>query len=416
MRGLIFDPFAGISGDMTLGALVDLGLGPRWLVELVDGLGLEGVRVQIERVKRAGIDAPHVVVVTPPHEEHRTLASVLETVARLPVPARARERAAAAFRAVAEAEARVHGSDPERVHFHEVGALDAIVDIVGTMAAVEELGLERFYTRAVAVGTGELRMAHGVFPLPAPATLELLKGMALRDIGVDTECTTPTGAAILRVLTGGAPPPARSVTLRATGYGAGTRNPPDRPNVLRVLEVEVAEGGAEQELFLVQADLDDHEPEYLPAVREALSEAGAVDVVTMPVDMKKGRLGVRIEALVPEAAVASVIRELFLATRTIGVRYWPVHRQRLVRQVEEMEWQGRRIRIKRSHLPDGRVRSKPEFEDVMAAAQALGARPLDVLASIEAQLASKLERSGRERQIQDGRLPGGGSRTGGNRS
>lgn len=416
MRGLIFDPFAGISGDMTLGALVDVGLEPRWLVELVESFRLEGVGVRIERVKRAGIDAPHVIVATPACEEPQTLASVLGTVARLPVPQRARNRAAAAFRAVAEAEARVHGGDPEHAHFHEVGALDAIVDIVGTMAAVEELGLERFYTRPVAVGTGEIRMAHGAFPLPAPATLELLKGMALREIGVTAECTTPTGAAILRVLTGGEPPPARAVTLRATGYGAGTRDAPDRPNVLRVLEVEVAQESAEQDLFLVQADLDDHEPEYLPAVREALSEAGALDVVTMPLDMKKGRLGVRIEALVPEAVRAAVTRELFLATSTIGVRYWPVHRERLVREIDAIEWHGRRIRIKRAHLPDGRVRSKPEFEDVMAAARALGARPLDVLAGIEAELANNPQEGGRSTQFQKGRLRTGGPATGGNQS
>lgn len=386
MRALIFDPFAGISGDMTLGALVDLGLDGGWLVALVEHWRLEGVTLRVERTKRAGIAASRALVTTPEAEPHRTLEEVLGVVAALPVPARARERATAAFRAVAEAEARVHGSDAGRVHFHEVGALDAIVDIAGTMAAVEELGLEQFFTRPVPVGTGETRMAHGILPLPAPATAELLRGMALRETGVNAECTTPTGAAILRVLTGGAPPPTEAVTLLRTGYGAGTRDPSDRPNVLRVLEVELER--FEQDLFLVQADLDDHDPEYLPAVREAVAEAGALDVVTLPVDMKKGRIGIRIEALVPEAAVGAVTRELFLGTSTIGVRCWPVRRERLERDVTEIEWEGQRIRVKRSRLPDGRVRCKPEFEDVLSAARALGSRPLDVLGRIEAELAA----------------------------
>ncbi|MBI4540384.1 MAG: nickel pincer cofactor biosynthesis protein LarC [Gemmatimonadetes bacterium] len=389
MRGLIFDPFAGISGDMTLGALVDLGLEPGWLVALVEQFGLEGVTVRVDRVKRAGIAAPYVVVATPEHEPHRTLGQVLQVVAGLPVSESVRVRAGAAFQAIAGAEARVHGNDPSHVHFHEVGALDAIVDVVGAMAAVEALGAERFYTRPVAVGRGEVKIAHGAFPLPAPATLELLKGMELRDIGVDAECTTPTGAAILRVLTDGRPPATQAVTLRRTGYGAGTRNPHDRPNVLRVLEVEVSEEGIEPDLFLVQADMDDHDPEYLPAVREMLAEAGALDVVMIPVNMKKGRLGIRIEALVPEPALAAVTRELFLGTSTIGVRYWPVRRERLAREVTEVGWEGHRIRVKCATLPDGRVRYKPEFEDVLAAARALSARPLDVLARVQAELAAR---------------------------
>ncbi|MBI4521206.1 MAG: nickel pincer cofactor biosynthesis protein LarC [Gemmatimonadetes bacterium] len=388
MRALIFDPFAGISGDMTLGALLDLGLGADWLMKLVSGMALEGVEVRVERVKRAGIAAPHVVVTTPEREPQRTLEQVLAIITDLPVTAGARERAATAFRALADAEARVHGRDGGHVHFHEVGALDAIVDIVGTMAAVEALGVVRCFTRPVAVGKGEVEMAHGRFPSPAPATVELLEGMTLREIDVSAECTTPTGAAILRVLTGGARPPTE-VTLRRTGYGAGTRNPADRPNVLRVLDVELYQDGGEEQVYLVQADLDDHEPEYLPVARQALTSAGALDVVTLPVDMKKGRLGVRIEALVPERAIEAVVREIFLGTATIGLRYWPVQRRRLERDVTEIVWEGQRIRVKRTWLPDGRVRCKPEFDDVLAVAKTLGVRPMDILPRIEADLAAR---------------------------
>lgn len=374
MRALIFDPFAGISGDMTLGALIDLGLPIEWLRSFVSGMGVGPVGVQAERVDRSGIACTSLVLELPHEHAHRHLKDVVRIIDGAGLDVEVRERAVAAFTHLAEAEAEVHGTTADRVHFHEVGAVDAIIDIVGCMAAVRELGIERFYTRPVTLGRGWAEMAHGRFPVPPPAVLKLLEGLPVRDPAFEGECTTPTGATILRTLTGGAPPPE---TFRpvATGFGAGTRDPDDRPNCLRLAMVEVQGDGAEP-LVMLQCDVDDMSPEYLPPLQQALLAAGALDCVVVPVQMKKGRPGYRVEALVRAAEVERVRGELFRSSTSIGVREWPVTRQALPREEERVTWRGQPVRIKRSSLPQGGTRAKPEFEDVVRAAEALGIEPL----------------------------------------
>ena len=369
MKGLIFDPFAGISGDMLLGALVDLGLEAGWLRELVASLGVPG-EVVVERADRSGISCGRVRFDLPHEHVHRHLPDVLEIIEGAALPAAVRERAARVFRRLAEAEADVHGVAVERVHFHEVGALDSILDVVGGVGGLHELGYEQFFTRPVAVGSGAVEIAHGRFPLPAPATARLLNGLPVRETGLPEEQTTPTGAALLAELTGGARAPAE-VIYGSSGFGAGTRNPDGRPNCLRLIECEVREP-AGPAVYLVQADVDDLAPEYVAAAREDLTEAGALDVVVTRIDMKKERPGVRLDVLVPEPSLSRVVEAMFVATPTIGVRYWRTERAILERTEEVVEWEGQRVRVKRVRLPNGRTRTKPEYEDVVRAARATG--------------------------------------------
>jgi pyridinium-3,5-bisthiocarboxylic acid mononucleotide nickel chelatase len=382
VRILIFDPFAGIAGDMTIAALLDLGLDEQWLRDFVAGLGLGDVQIHIERVNRRGIAAPHVRFSYPPEKAHRHLRHVVEIIDRSSAPEQAKERAKEAFRLIAVAEARVHGTTVEKVHFHEVGAMDAILDVLCVMAGVSELGFDEFRTRPVAVGSGWVDIDHGRYPVPAPATLGILEGLPVTGMELRGECTTPTGAAILAVLTKGQAPP-REFTPGRIGFGAGTRDPEERPNVLRVFEAFSTAGEAES-MWLLQADIDDMSPEYAAAAQDALLAAGAADAVVVHVGMKKGRPGIRLEALVSAERLHDVEAALFAATTTIGVRRWPVQRTVLERSTSETEWRGQRIRWKTVRLPDGSTRSKPEFDDVAAAARALGTTPFAVRTALEA--------------------------------
>lgn len=383
MRALIFDPAAGVAGDMTLAALLDLGLPEQWLRDFVAGLALGDIGVHVERVRRCGIDSAYVRFDLPVEKGHRHLRHLLEIVERARVPERAKARAAEAFRRVAEAEASVHGTTVEKVHFHEVGALDAILDVLGVMSAVEELGYDAFYTRAVGVGSGTVQIDHGRFPVPAPATLRLLEGIPTTGYDLEGECATPTGAALIATLTAGRRPPAELV-VRRSGYGAGTRDPKDHPNVLRLIEAEVA-GDAER-LLIVQADIDDLPPEYVAPAIEAVLRAGALDAVALPLGMKKGRPGLRLEALAPVARLEDVALAVLRHTSSAGLRHWPVERVVAERTEQVLEWRGQTIRRKLLRLPDGTSRGKPEYEDVIRAAAALGLPALEVRVALEREL------------------------------
>lgn len=386
MRGLIFDPFAGVSGDMILGALVDLGLPEDWLRGFVDSLGL-GAELVVDRVDRSGIDCARVVVRAPASDAHRHLADILDLLETAELAPGVRDRAERVFRRLAEAEAAVHGVSVDRVHFHEVGAVDSVVDVVSAVAGVRELGYGAFYSRPIGVGTGTIAMDHGTYPLPAPATARLLEGLSVRETGYPEECTTPTGAAVVAELTGGVSPP--EVVYGRSGFGAGSRDPTGRPNCLRLIECTIpaspSPGGAGsgRAVYALQADMDDLSPEYVAAAREAVMEAGALDVTLVRVDMKKGRPGVRLEALAPEASLAEVLEAFFAGTSTIGVRYWRVDRAVLQRAEELAEWRGHGIRMKRVTLPDGTTRRKPEYDDVAAAARAEGLTAYEVRVELE---------------------------------
>lgn len=400
MRIAILDPAAGISGDMTLGALIDAGVERRWLEELPQRLGFAGVQVRIERVERATLVATKVTFEVPGHDgqdrhhgEHhhgRHVGQLIELIRAAPLSQPAKRRAERAFRLVGEAEGRVHGVEPDKVHLHEVGAIDAVLDIVGAIDGFERLGVERVYSLPVAVGEGWVDTAHGQLPVPAPATANLLTGIELRANGpVMGEATTPTGAVLLRVLSEGSPPWAwRPVS---THWGAGARNPHGYPNALRLIIAEGSEEAATVEV--IATDMDDITPEYLEPLREALFAAGALDCAVWPTQGKKGRVSVRLEALAPPDRADGVVAALFAHSTTAGVRRWAAARSTLARSEFEVELGGSiRVRIKVREGPFGR-RFKAEYADVVAAAGTLGRPALEIAREAE-RLADKRLRNG----------------------
>src|SRR5881275_1320987 len=377
MRIAILDPAAGISGDMTLGALLSLGVPSAWLEGLPNRLGLAGVGVAVRDVVRCGVGCKQVEFTIPEQPHGRHVGELVRLVERAPVSQWVRDRAVRAFRLVGEAEGRVHGVAPEKVHLHEVGAVDAVLDIVGAIEGFEQLGVEAVYNLPVAVGTGWVEAAHGQLPVPAPATAILLEGLELAAGGpVEGEATTPTGAALVRVLATGAPP--ERWRLVKSGWGAGQRNPAHYPNALRVLVAEqAAEAGR---VMLVATDLDAMSPEYVEPLRQALVAAGALDVQTWPVQMKKGRSGFRVEVVAPEECAEAVTAALFRHSTTAGIRRWVAERATLARRHVTVRLTPEvTVRVKVLEQPDAEgVRVKPEYDDVLAAARVLGRPPLEV--------------------------------------
>lgn len=377
MRIAILDPAAGISGDMTLGALLALGVAPAWLAELPGRLGLVGVSVEIRDAVRCGVGCTQVAFTIPARPHGRHVGELVRLVEQAPLSPWVMERAVRAFRLLGEAEGRVHGVPPDKVHLHEVGAVDAVLDIVGAIEGFEQLGVEAIYNWPVALGTGWVEAAHGKLPVPAPATAILLEGLEVATGGpVEGEATTPTGATLVRVLSVGRPPAAWR--LVQGGWGAGQRNPTQYPNALRVLLAEqAAEVGR---VAVVATDVDDMSPEYVEPLRQALLAAGALDVETWPVQMKKGRSGFRVEVVAPEALAEQVVAALFRHSTTAGVRRWVAERATLARrQVTVQLAPDVSVRVKVLEQPDAfGVRVKPEYDDVLAAARALGKPPLEV--------------------------------------
>ena len=378
MRIAILDPAAGISGDMTLGALLSLGLPVSWLEALPGRLGVGDVRVTVRDVRRAGVTCKQVEFDIPPQPHGRHVGELVRLVERAPVSDWVKERAVRAFRLVGEAEGRVHGVAPDKVHLHEVGAVDAVLDIVGAIEGFERLGAQVVHHFPVAVGQGWVEAAHGRLPVPAPATAILLEGLEIASAGpVEGEATTPTGAALLRVLYTGAPPDRWRMV--GSGWGAGQRDPKHYPNALRILLAEAASEAGR--VVVLATDVDDMSPEYVEPLRQALVQAGALDVETWPVQMKKGRQGFRVEVMAPEALAEAVTAELFRHSTTAGVRRWIAERATLPRHQLTVRLDGVAVRVK--VLDGGTVRVKPEYDDVLAAAQALGRPPLEVARAVE---------------------------------
>src|SRR5919106_714671 len=380
MRIAILDPAAGISGDMTLGALLSLGVEPSWLEGLPSRLGFQGVGVSIRTARRSGVECTQVEFSIPDQPHGRHVGELVGMVERAPVSPWVRERAVRAFRLIGDAEGRVHGVAAEKVHLHEVGAVDAVLDIVGAIEGMERLGVEAVYHEPVAVGSGWVEAAHGRLPVPAPATAIPLEGLEIATDGpVEGEATTPTGAALVRVLSSGPPPSRfRVVTI---GWGAGARDPAGYPNALRVLLAEhVAEAGR---VVVLATDVDDMSPEYVEPLREALTAAGALDVQTWPIQMKKGRTGFRIEVLVcDEGGADAATAALFRHSTTAGVRRWTAERTTLPRRQVTVQLSpdvSVRVKVLEGGAGGGDgVRVKPEYDDVLAAAEALGKPALEV--------------------------------------
>ena len=369
---------------MTLGALVDLGLSAEWLMSLPQRLELDGVTAHVRDVRRAGIACKKVDFDIPPQPHGRHLSHIRRILDASGAPEQVRERADAAFTAVTAAEAAVHGTTMERVHLHEVGSVDAILDILGSIWGLHELGISRVYCGTLVLGDGFVKAAHGVLPVPAPATLKLLEGFPVRRGPEGSgELVTPTGAALVRVLSSGYTPD--DYTPIKSGFGAGTKDPADRPNALRIILADDAattrmDSSGEETLAMLATDVDDMTPEHVAAAADALREAGALDVTCITVAMKKGRVGARIEVLCRESDAGRLESMVFARTTTIGIRRSRVVRRALARDVRTVEVLGHEVRVKVSALPDGRTRAKPEYEDVLSVAQATGRSLQDVTA------------------------------------
>jgi hypothetical protein len=389
-----FDCFAGIAGDMTIGALVDAGVPLEAITVPLGKLPMEPFEIEVTRVERLGIAANAVRVRAAETGLFRTYPSTRQVIAEADLPPRAKQVALDAYQRLAEAEAKVHGKDVVHVPFHELGSVDTIVDIVGAAIGLDVLGVDAVYASAVATGMGMIRTDHGVYPIPGPAVIELLKGAPLYSRGIPTELVTPTGAAILAatVKEFGDIPPMR---IRSVGYGAGTREL-EIPNVLRIL---IGEPAAQDSAFgpvpaiVLEANIDDMNPELYEYVLERLFAAGAVDAWTTPIVMKRGRPAVTLSVLCGPADESSVRDVIFRETTTLGLRRRPVEKWTLPREIMTVEVTGGTIRVKVAKDAARRVvGAAPEYADCVEVARSSG-RPLkDVYAEAQAAARTLLNR------------------------
>lgn len=378
MRTLYFDCFAGASGDMILGAMVAAGVDTTVLREQLSRLNVDGFEINFETVTRSGLSASYAKVETAHEHKHRHLSDIRKIIEGSGVSDNAKALSIEIFTRLAEAEAHVHNEPVERVHFHEVGALDAIVDIVGAAICFDLLKIDRFVSSPLHVGSGTMQMAHGRFPVPPPAVAELLKGVPFYSTDIVGELLTPTGAAIITTVCKEFGPIPR-MTTEATGYGAGTRQYKDFPNVLRVLLGETeAEAETDERLWMIETNIDDMSPQLLGHVMDRAFELGALDCYFTPVQMKKNRPGVLLSVLCARDQKEPLTNLLFTETTTLGVRSYEVERRALRRSVKQVETAYGPIGVKVAHLNGHVVNQMPEFEDVRAAATKAGV-PLKVV-------------------------------------
>jgi uncharacterized protein (TIGR00299 family) protein len=382
-RALHFDCFSGISGDMTLGALIDAGVDPQAVRRGIDSLGLP-VRLEVERVRKGGFAATRVRVEAPEEHEHRHLPEVEEILRRGALTEKQRDLALRIFRRLAEAEAAAHGMPLEKVHFHEVGALDSIADIAGSAIALDLLGAERITSRSVPTGSGMVQCAHGLMPVPAPGTAELLRGVPLAPSPVRAELTTPTGAAILTTVVQQWQE-APALTVERIGHGAGERDFVEQPNLLRVFVGESAEGPAPAErdqVWMLETNLDDVPAEVIGYCFDQLFSAGALDVFAAPIQMKKNRPGVLLSVLAPASALEVLEAILFRETETFGVRRYPVQRHKLQREAVTVATPWGPIQAKRGWRTGGPAVLTPEYEDCARVARQHGVALREVYAAV----------------------------------
>ena len=375
------DCSAGVSGDMLLGALVDAGVPLEVLQAAVDAVGVEPVRLTAATVVRGGLGALKVDVQVTDQAATRTWRDVRDLLGAADLQAPVRDTALEVFARLAAAEAQVHRVAADDVHFHEVGALDAVADVVGAVAGLHALGLTRLTASPVVLGSGSTRGAHGPLPVPAPAVLALLTGAPVLAGPVALEMTTPTGAAVLAT-TVAAYGPMPAMVLSRTGAGAGGRDPAEVANVLRLVLGEPAAAGTTSMSLpstVLETNVDDLDPRLWPGVLSALLDAGAQDAWLTPVLMKKGRPAHLLSVLAAPADVARLREVVFRETSTLGVREHAVARTVLDRDERVVHIDGQRVRVKRGLLDGAVVNAQPEWEDVAAAAQALGLPAKQVL-------------------------------------
>jgi len=374
MKICYLDAFSGISGDMTVGALIDAGADKGALLLALDSLGL-GARFEVEKTKRRGIAASKFRVSGGDGAKHRHLRQILDLITKSPLSAGAKQSAIAVFQRLGEAEAKVHDIPLEKVHFHEVGAVDSICDIVGACCGFDLLGIGAIYSSALNVGSGTVNTEHGVLPVPAPATAELLAGKPIYARGPAVELTTPTGAAIAATLASefGPLPPLR---IEVTGYGAGDRDFPEHANVLRVIVGETSGAEEATTVAVLEANIDDANPQILGYAMERLLEAGALDVTLEAVLMKKNRSGTLVRVIAKPEDREALAELLFAETTTLGLRIYSAERRVKARRLVEVATSHGKVRIKVAG--DGSF--APEYEDCRKLARESGVPLKQILA------------------------------------
>ncbi len=383
MRIAYLDCFAGVSGDMVLGALVDAGHPLPALRKALRAVDLPPFRLRVERVNRNGIAATLLHVVSsgkPPTRGWRDLDRLL---ARSVLATSVKDTSRKVLRRLGTAEARIHGIPIEKVHFHEVGAVDTLVDIVGTAAALESLGIRKLFASTVNVGSGTMEVSHGLHPVPAPAALELLKGVPVRGSSPAVETATPTGAALLAALAEGfGPMPPMSV--ESIGYGAGSRDVRERPNVLRVLIGETTRAEDSETVVKIETNIDDMDPRLYENAMSACFAAGALDVWLAPIQMKKGRPGILLSALAGESNAGPVAEAILRETTSLGVRTARMERRTLARETRKVRTAHGAVRVKIGADGGRIVTIQPEYEDAKRLASRSGVPVKDVLAAAQA--------------------------------
>jgi hypothetical protein len=382
MRYVYFDASSGLSGDMILGALLDLGVSPALFKERLAGLRLP-VAISVRRVRRGGFAAAKVdVAVKAAEGVARTYADVERVVRRARFAPAVKDRALVVFRRLFEAEAKVHGRRFKEAHLHEAGADDALVDVVGAAFLLEELGVTDVFCSPLNVGSGWVRTSHGLLPVPPPAVAELLKGAPVYSAWVESELVTPTGAAIVSAL-------ARKfirlpeLVYDRIGRGAGSKEFPEIPNILRAYSGPAERFEAAREVFVVEAAVDDASPQLLAHFVDRAFEEGALDATLTPVVMKKGRLGTKISLLAPAERMDALVEAVLKETTSIGVRFHPVGRRVLDREVRTVRVGGQRIGLKVATLAGRPVNVQPEYDDLVRAARKTK-RPLKEIARLAA--------------------------------
>ncbi len=408
MRIAYLDACGGLSGDMLLGAMVDAGLPLEVLEGAVKALGLEQIHLEAEKVRKASIAATKLTVRTE-HEHHhgheghhhgRSAAELKQIIAAGELDEAVKQSAIAIINRLAEAEAKIHDMAPDEVHFHEVGGLDTVVDIVGAVVGIHELKIERLYCSPLPLGHGYVDCAHGRLPLPAPATLELLKGLPTVGVEIEGETVTPTGAVLAAMLADefGGPPP---LIVDQVGYGAGSADFDPVPNVVRLWLGEPGPGAARAEpggpvvdrVVQLEANVDDMTPELVPAAMQAMMDAGALDVWVMPITMKKGRPAVMLSALAAPAEAEAVAEAMLRETTSLGVRMAGMERRCLERRQVEVTTDYGQIDVKVGYLGGEIITASPEYEDCRRAADEHRVSLKDVYAAAVAAFHAEHSRS-----------------------
>jgi pyridinium-3,5-bisthiocarboxylic acid mononucleotide nickel chelatase len=378
MKILSYDCFSGISGDMNLGAMIDLGVDKDYLTRELNKLNLKGWELVINRDQRHGISGTKVTVKQTRHEHaHRHLSDIEKIIDDSGLDLRTRELSKKIFMKIAVAEAKVHGIPEDHVHFHEVGAVDSIIDIVGAAICFNALDVDAVHVGPVELGGGFVKCDHGKLPVPAPATAEIIKGIPVKKGGVDFEATTPTGAAIISTL-GNFFGSDMQIKIEKTAYGVGQKDHHDVPNLLRVFLGVSSEPETGHDALFIECNIDDMNPEFFDYISDRLFKSGASDVFITSISMKKGRPGLILNVICEKESAETVKNIIFTESTTLGLRTFPFRKDTLVRKFEKIQTIYGEVSVKRSYYRDKEVSCKPEYDECKRIASGQGI-PLKVV-------------------------------------